>query len=97
MLKKWWKYEKLKNLIKKKQISKKKILSLNSSYMITWLTKLNIFQYYQHVNKQLNCYPNICKSSRKFKKNIKMGKTTRWVFYHQLKKEKVANVYKYVW
>lgn len=97
MLKKWWKYEKLKNQLTKKKVSNPKILSIQKISFLKTSYYYNILCYQSSKTDLLNCYPSICKSSRKFKKNIKLGRTTRWVFFHNLKKEKVSNIIKYVW
>jgi len=96
-MKKWWIYEKLKKKILKKKGSSINILSINKNPSITLKQYFNIISLTNPLTKTLNCHVKICKNSRKFKKTIKMGKTTRWVFYHNLKKNKIPHIFKYVW
>lgn len=96
-MKKWWVYEKLKKgLLKKKQCFSN-ILSIYKNHSLKATQYYNIVSLTNPLTKTLNCHAKICKNSRKFKKTVKMGKTTRWVFYHNLKKNKIPHVFKYVW
>lgn len=96
-MRKWWVYENVKKKLEKKEKNWTKILSIRSRLNLKIKQRLNINFLIKKEYFLMNCYPNICKSSMKFKKVIKMGKTTRWVFFHNLKKNKITNISKYVW
>lgn len=93
----WWIYERLKKSIKQKKEEKTKILSLTKNPKVQFYQISNLYFSTSITLKKLSCYPKVCKISRKFKKTNKMGRTTRWVFYNNLKKDKIANIFKYVW
>ena len=96
-MRKWWIYWRLKKKLKLKKLNTSKIFLFIKQKNFLFKHKYNAFYFVQNNLKELNCYPTICKKSNKFKKNIKLTKTTRWVFFKQLKNNKISNIHKYVW
>lgn len=93
----WWKYNRLKKKILKKELRSILILKYHKLKNLSLNNRLNSINFLKRDNKNLNCYPNICKKSNKFKKNVNKFRLNRWELFHNLKKGKIPNTYKYIW